>query len=77
VNPNLFGSDFDIHTAVQAIKAALKANTASTWDGFIGSAFGDLATAKTDADFAQYARNTGGTVRTLHTWSVVIELIYC
>ncbi|EIN10853.1 aryl-alcohol oxidase-like protein [Punctularia strigosozonata HHB-11173 SS5] len=73
VDPNLLGAPFDVHTAIQAIRAALRANTASAWDGFLAGAYGELATANTDADLERYARNTGAAASDLNASYGVVD----
>ena len=57
VDPNFLSTDFDIETIVVAIKAARRFMTAETWREYIISAWEPLASAKTDEEIAQYARN--------------------
>jgi len=57
IDPNYLGTDFDIKTIVAAIKLAKQFVTAEAWKGFVGALWGDLASANTDEEIIQYARN--------------------
>ena len=50
-------TDFDIQTIVAAVKAVKRFLTAEPWRGFVISAWGPLASANTDEELAQYARD--------------------
>ena len=61
IDPNFLSTDFDIKTIVAAIKAAKRFITAEAWRGYIVGAWGPLASATTDEELAQYARNHAST----------------
>ncbi|KAH8079096.1 aryl-alcohol-oxidase from pleurotus Eryingii [Cristinia sonorae] len=57
INPNFFGTNFDVLAMVQAINDAVSFMSAPLWQQvFKPTPFGDLATAKTDAAKADFAR---------------------
>lgn len=56
IDPALLDTKFDIVTIREAIKAARRFAASPGWDGYIIGPFGDLATAKTDAELEAYAR---------------------
>jgi choline dehydrogenase-like flavoprotein len=62
INPNLLGTDFDIATIREAVKASKRFLSASAWKEFIVGPVGDFANVTTDAEIEQYARNHGDTV---------------
>ncbi|THH18790.1 hypothetical protein EW146_g2256 [Bondarzewia mesenterica] len=62
INPNLLGTEFDIYTMREAVKAARTYMSAKAWDGWILEEFGAFAEAQSDAEIEQYARNFGHTV---------------
>ena len=57
VDPNLLSADFDIKTVVAAVKVAKRFMTAQAWRGFVIDAWDPLASANTDEEIAQYARD--------------------
>ena len=61
VNPNFLSTDFDIQTIVAAIKLARRFTTAQAWQGFVGTPWEPLASANTDEEIVQYARNYSST----------------
>ena len=61
VDPNFLTTDFDIKTIVAAIKVAKRFMTARAWRGFVIGPSEPLASANTDEEIAQYARNYGST----------------
>lgn len=62
IDPALLDSDFDIFAIREAIKAAQRFAASPGWDGYVIGPFGDLATAKTDAELEAYARRNAATV---------------
>ncbi|KAI0299053.1 aryl-alcohol-oxidase from pleurotus Eryingii [Multifurca ochricompacta] len=62
IDPALLNSDFDIFAIREAIKAAQRFAAAPAWKGYVIGPFGDLATAKTDAELEEYARRHAATV---------------
>ncbi|TFK47888.1 aryl-alcohol oxidase precursor [Heliocybe sulcata] len=62
IDPNLFGTDFDIAVAVEAIKAARRFASANAWADYITGPYEAWANATTDAEIAEYIRNTGNSV---------------
>ncbi|KAH9031887.1 aryl-alcohol-oxidase from pleurotus Eryingii [Lactarius pseudohatsudake] len=61
IDPALLNTKFDIVTIREAIKAARRFAASPGWDGYIIGPFGDLATAKTDAELEAYARRNAAT----------------
>ena len=62
ISPNLLGTEFDIFTLREAIKAARRFMSAPAWDGWILEEHGAFAEARTNEEIEQYARNTADTV---------------
>jgi len=62
IDPALLRTNFDIFAIREAIKAAQRFAASPGWDGYIIGPFGDLATAKTDAELEAYARRNAATV---------------
>ena len=61
IDPNYLGTNFDIKTIVAALKTAKRFLTAQAWKGFVGDPWVDLASANTDEELVQYARNHAST----------------
>ena len=61
VDPNFLSTDFDIKAMVAAVKVAKRFITAKAWQGFIVAPWEPLASANTDEEIAQYARNYAST----------------
>ncbi|KAN0141960.1 hypothetical protein V8E53_000422 [Lactarius tabidus] len=62
IDPALLNTDFDIFAIREAIKAAKRFAASPGWDRYVIGPFGDLATAKTDAELEAYARRNAATV---------------
>jgi choline dehydrogenase-like flavoprotein len=62
INPNLLGTDFDVATLVEAVKASKKFLSASAWKDFVIGPFGPFANVTTDAQIEKYCRTYGDTV---------------
>ncbi|KAH9056445.1 alcohol oxidase [Lactarius vividus] len=62
IDPALLNTKFDIVTIREAIKAARRFAASPGWGGYVIGPFGDLATAKTDAELEAYARRNAATV---------------
>ncbi|KAL5484794.1 hypothetical protein ACEPAI_7436 [Sanghuangporus weigelae] len=62
INPNLLGTDFDIFTIREGIKAMRRFMSAPAWNGWILQEHGAFSQAHTDEEIEQYARNTANTV---------------
>ncbi|KAH9170729.1 alcohol oxidase [Lactarius sanguifluus] len=62
IDPALLNTKFDIVTIREAIKAAGRFAASPGWEGYVLGPFGDLATAKTDAELEAYARRNAATV---------------
>ncbi len=62
IDPALLSTKFDIVTIREAIKAARRFAASPGWNGYVIGPFGDLATAKTDAELEAYARRNAATV---------------
>ena len=62
IDPALLSTDFDIFAIREAIKAAQRFAASPGWDGYVIGPFGDLATARTDAEIEAYARRNAATV---------------
>ncbi|KAH9044875.1 aryl-alcohol-oxidase from pleurotus Eryingii [Lactarius hengduanensis] len=62
IDPALLNTKPDIVTIREAIKATRRFAASPGWDGYITGPFGDLATAKTDAELEAYARRNAATV---------------
>lgn len=61
VNPNFLSTDFDIKTIVVAVKTAKRFMAARAWRGFVIAPWEPLASANTDEEITQYARNHAST----------------
>ena len=61
INPDFLSTDFDIQTIITAVKVAKRFTTAQAWRGFVIAPWEPLASANTDEEIAQYARNHAGT----------------
>lgn len=62
INPNYVNTKFDMFVMVEAVKAAKRFISAKAWTGYIQGAFGELATANTDAQLEQYVKNNAATI---------------
>lgn len=62
IDPALLGTAFDIFAIREAVKAAQRFAASPGWGNYVIGAFGDLATAKTDAELEAYARRNAATV---------------
>ncbi|KAL5524154.1 hypothetical protein ACEPAG_8327 [Sanghuangporus baumii] len=62
ISPDLLGSEFDIFTMREGIKAARHFVSAPAWDGWILEEHGAFSQAHTDEEIEQYSRNTATTI---------------
>jgi hypothetical protein len=60
IDPQFLNHPFDIHTMIQAVKAAKKFVTAKAWKDYVIAPYGDFAQANTDAEIESYARAHSG-----------------
>jgi choline dehydrogenase-like flavoprotein len=62
IDPNYLATDFDQHTAVQAMRDAFTILSARSFDGYVGAPYGPLAGLSTDEELLGYVRQHGVTI---------------